>query len=223
MTLTNTHMDIAPKIGEGIFLTRDVAEILQLPYAKVRNWMLEFWDSRFGDGYKYSFGENGNKAINFYTLIEFYTFYQLRQKGLSSQKIQKAHSIISKQLNTPYPFARNVHTDGRQIWFDYLDEIINADGKAQIDIKSILEPLLHKIEFGKNDIAERFFPLSNSKNVVVDPKFQFGQPTVYGRNIRTETILRLFKGGEAKKNISALYDLSSKQVDDAIRYYKRTA
>lgn len=223
MESVSTHDSVAPSIGGGIFLTNDVAEILHLPYQKVRRWMIEFWDTQLAGEYQYSFGEKGNKAINFYTLIEFYTFYQLRLKGLSTQKILKAHSIISKDLNTHYPFARSVRTDGRQIWYDYLDQLINANGKQQLDLKPILAPFLDRIEFGKNDYAERYFPLPNSKNVVVDPKHQFGQPTVYGRNIRTETLFKLYEGGESKKNISILYDLTSKQVSDAIRYYKRSA
>ena len=151
-----------PRLGEGIFLTSDVAEILQLPYSKVRRWIVELWDNRLATDGTYSFGEEGNKAVNFYTLIEFYTFYQLRLKGVSAQKIQKVHKTISKELNTPYPFATNIRTDGKEIWYDYLDELVNANGKKQLDIKAVLEPFLHKIEFGKNILAELYFPLEKS-------------------------------------------------------------
>lgn len=212
-----------PRLGEGIFLTSDVAEILQLPYSKVRRWIVELWDSRFAAQGTYSFGEDGNRAVNFYTLIEFYTFYQLRLKGVSAQKIQKAHKTISKEINTPYPFATNIRTDGKEIWYDYLDELVNANGKQQLDIKSVLAPFLHKIEFGKNNLAELYFPLDKSKNVVVDPKKQFGQPTINGRNLRIDTIRKLYEGGEAKKNICFLYDLKNSEVEDALRYYKRAS
>ena len=210
-----------PRLGEGIFLTSDVAEILQLPYAKVRHWIIELWDNRFSISGTYSFGGKKNKAVNFYTLIEFYTFFQLRLKGVSAQKIQKAHNTISKELKTRYPFATNIRTDGKEIWYDYLDELVNANGKQQIDIKSVLDPFLHKIDFGKNNLAELYFPLENSRNVVVDPKRQFGQPIIHGRSLRIETIRKLYEGGETQKNISLLYDLKLSQVDDALRYYKR--
>lgn len=212
-----------PRLGEGIFLTSDVAEILQLPYPKVRRWIIELWDNRFAGKGKYSFGEFGNRAVNFYTLIEFYTFYQLRLKGVSAQKIQKAHSIISKELRTSYPFATNISTDGKEIWYEYLDELVSANGKQQLDIKSVLEPFLHRIEFGKNNLAELFFPLDGSRNVVVDPKRQFGQPIIYGRNLRVDTIRKMYEGGESKKNISLLYDLKPSEVDDALSYYKRAS
>ncbi len=44
----------------------------------------------------YTFGEEKNKAINFHSLLEFYIFYQLGVHGISSQKIKKVHSLISK-------------------------------------------------------------------------------------------------------------------------------
>ena len=212
-----------PKLGKGIFLTSDVSEILQLPYSKVRRWMVELWDNRLATKGTYSFGEDGNKAINFYTLIEFYTFYKLRVKGVSAQKIQRAHKTISKELNTHYPFATNIRTDGKEIWYDYLDELVNANGKQQLDIKSVLEPFLHKIDFGENNLAELYFPLERSRNVVVDPKRQFGQPIISGRNLRIETIRKLYEGGETRKNICQLYELKISQVDDALRYYKRAS
>jgi len=212
-----------PRLGEGIFLTSDVAEILQLPYSKVRRWIVELWDNRFAVQGAYSFGVEGNKAINFYTLIEFYTFYQLRLKGVSAQKVQKAHKTISKELNTPYPFATNIRTDGKEIWYDYLDELVNANGKQQLDIKSLLDPFLHKIEFGKNNLAELYFPLDKSKNIVVDPKKQFGQPIINGRSLRIDSIRKLYEGGETKKTICLLYDLKNSEVEDALRYYKRAS
>jgi uncharacterized protein (DUF433 family) len=212
-----------PRLGEGIYLTSDVAEILRLSYSKVRRWMVELWDSRFSESGRYSFGDSKNRAVNFYTLIEFYTFYQLRMKGVSAQKIQKAHKTISKELKTPYPFATNIRTDGREIWYDYLNELVGANGKQQLDLKAVLDPFLHRIDFGINSLAELFYPLDKSKNVVVDPKRQFGQPTITGRNLRIDTIKKLYDGGESKKNISLLYDLKPSEVNDALRYYKRAS
>jgi len=218
-----TYKTHEPKLGEGVYLTSDVAEILQLPYSKVRRWMIELWDNRLSENGKYSFGDPKNRAVNFYTLIEFYTFYQLREKGVSVQRILSAHKTISKELRISYPFATNIRTDGRNIWYDYLDELVNANGKQQLDLKSVLDPFLHKIDFGKNNLAQIFYPLDKSKNVVVDPKRQFGQPIVNGRSLRVETLRMLFAGGESKKNICLLYDLKPSEVDDALKYYKRAS
>ena len=212
-----------PKIGEGVFLIRDVAEILLLPYSKVRHWLIEFLEGRFSKDYRYALGSKDNRTVNFYTLIEFYTFYQLREKGLSSQKIQKYHEQLAKELNTPYPFARTIHTDGRSVWYDALGELVKADGKKQLDIKHILQPFLQKIQFGSNGLAERYFPLDNSKNIVIDPHHQFGSPTIAGTNIKALIIHDFYKSGESVENICNLYNITEKQVLDAIQYYNRAA
>lgn len=221
----NIQKNNIPKLGEGIFLVTDVAEILNLPLPKVRRWLLQFWDKNFGqEAGLYSFGEERNRAVNFYTLIEFYTFYQLKNKGLSTQKIQKFHRQISKELKTKYPFAHSeLSTDGKAVWYKHLENIIKADGKKQIDLVHILKPFLHKIEFGKNKIAEKYYPLEKSKNVVVDPKHQFGQPTISGTNIKTKTIYNLYRSGEPNENICNLYDISLKKVKDAVCFHQKVA
>ena len=219
----NTDNINYPKIGEGVFLIRDVAEILQLPYSKVRHWLIEFWEGRFSKDYRYSLGNKDNRTVNFYTLIEFYTFYQLRLNGLSSQKIQKYHHKLSDELGTFYPFARTIHTDGKSIWYESLGELIKADGKKQLDLKHILQPFLNKIHFGADGIAERYFPLNNSENIVIDPHHQFGSPTITGTNIKALIINDFYKSGENVENICNLYSITEAQVLDAIHYYNRAA
>src|SRR4051794_34897747 len=111
--------DFNHKLGAGIYSIPDVAFILKLPVAKVRRWMNEFWDSRMAqNSNRYSWGEGRNKATNFYTLMEFYVFYQLRELHVSTNRILTAHEDIAGQLNTPYPFGSSkVLTDGRNILF----------------------------------------------------------------------------------------------------------
>lgn len=205
-----------PKIGEGIFLTPDISQILNLPYQKVRRWLGEYWTG-------YSFGDANNQAVNFHTLIEFYTFYKLRTKGLSVNQINKYHAIIAEDLGTKYPFARNISTDGKNVWYEQLDDLIRADGKKQFDFKPIIEPFLHKIDFGDGLIAKRYFPLSNTKAIVVDPERQFGQPIINGTSIKAETIYNLYKGGEKKEFIADLYELKLSQVNHAIKYFTKAA
>jgi uncharacterized protein (DUF433 family) len=213
---------IEPKIGEGIFLTQDVSEILKIQYSRVRRWMIELWDKKFGNDFVTSFGEKGNKAVNFYTLIEFYTYFSLRKEKVPWQQIFKAHTTIAKDLNVRYPFATKLRTDGKKIWYEQLGNIIKADGKKQFDIESIIGPFLKRIDFGLDELAQRYYPLENSKLVVVDPKHQFGQPTIFGTNITTEIISKLHNGGETIKNIANLYDINEEQVKSAILYHKPT-
>lgn len=215
--IKHTFSKEAPLIGEGIFLSKDVANILRLPYSKVRHLMKGFWHNN-------AFGDDKNLAINFYSLIEFYTFYQLRLLGVTALEIKKAHSILAKELKIKYPFALSgIQTDGKKVWYETLENLIKVDGKNQFVIREFITKFLHKIEFGDNNLAKCFYPLPNSKLVVVDPKHQFGQPTIKGKNISISTIKKLYDGGETTQEIATLYDLKETQVAHALDYYKLTA
>ncbi|MEO8087034.1 MAG: DUF433 domain-containing protein [Bacteroidota bacterium] len=214
------------ELGGGIFLVKDVADILGLKLSKVRRWLKEFWDNRFATQFgKYSWGDDDNLAVNFYTLIEFIAFAKLREHGISAQRIQKFHCKLATQLNTPYPFAKTkLLTDKKDVWFEYYNEVVKLDGKNQIALKKILLPYLHKIEYDEvNSIALRYYPLGKTHKVVIDPDHQFGQPTIVGTNIKATVIFSLYKGKESRQNICHLYNLSKKQVDDAISYCKKIA
>ncbi len=226
MLAANTNNTI-PKIGEGIFLVKDVAKILRLDYSHVRRWILGYWDGHFKRDFNYTFGEDGNKAINFYSLIEFYIFYKLREQNVSAVEIKKIHERISEELQTPYPFALplDFYVENRKTktltWYGYLENLIKTDGKHQISL-NFVKPFLKHVDFD-NNLASRYFPLENTKSVVVDPKHQFGQPTISGTNIQTNTVFGLYQAGETKSTICKLYDINLPQVDAAIYYHKLRA
>ena len=221
-TLHTSGLNV-PQIGDGIYLPKDVAQLLELNYYKVRSLMNSLWSSK-------TFGAKGNRAINFYSLIEFYIYYHLREKGHSTQQIKLFHKNLSKNLNTPYPFAsinvldpkkKNKKSKNSKIWYEYKGTITRDDRINQQTISSFVTPFLKQVEFGDDNMAGRFFPLRHSLNVVVDPHHQFGLPVINGTNLQTKTIFRLYDAGESKDNICNLYDISENEVDDAIRLHTR--
>lgn len=219
---------IMPQLGEGVFIIKDVARILRLDYDKVRRWILGYWDHALKEDCNYTFGDKGSKAINFLSLIEFYTFFKLREKGVSAAQIRSLHEELSHKLGTIYPFAigKDFFVENRNrkklVFVDFADALWKNDKKEQLHFR-FLEAFLEKVEFNEDNLATRFFPLGKEKNVVVDPKHQFGQPTISGTNIKTQTIFNLHKGGETNENISTLYDIPVEKVRDAIAFHKSAA
>jgi uncharacterized protein (DUF433 family) len=211
------------ELGNGIYSLPDLAFILRLPQSKVRRWMNDFYNQRLGEKYNgnYSWGEGKDKATNFYTLIEFYIFYQLRENKVGTKAILNAHEQMAGQLKTPYPFASApVLTDGKSILYSLSDgTTINADKSRQIAFKQIIESFCKKIEFSNSKLAERFWPLGKGHRVVVDPHHQFGQPVIDKTNLLAETIFDLYKAGETKEFLSRLYNISVKEVNDAVALF----
>ncbi|MFN6380188.1 MAG: DUF433 domain-containing protein [Flavobacteriales bacterium] len=225
MTDLITKYQIHPNLGEGVYLSRDIAKILNLKPSLVRRWIVGYWSGDLDNRYSYTFGDGAEKAINFLSLIEFYTFFKLRESGISVDTLRKFHLKLSQQYNTPYPFAtsRNYFTEKKNaktfLYYDHLDTLIRFDDKHQFKLDFFKE-FLDQVEFDDNNLAIRFYPLKNSKNIVVDPKHQLGQPTITGTNLKTQTIYNMSKAGEPIENISLLYNVSINEINDAIAYHK---
>jgi uncharacterized protein (DUF433 family) len=213
-----------PSLGIGLYTIPDVANILNLDRTFVRRWLREYWDNQFrhkGRSYA-SWGKGREKAIHFFTLIEFYVFYQLRKQGVSAQNIAKSYEIIREELNTSFPFANSaILTDGKKIFYTRDGGlIINADKSKQINFKSIIEEFCHKIDFGKDLNALRYWPLGKEKNIVVDPHHQLGQPTVRNTNILAETLYSMYTAGEKIGFISSLYNVAESDVKASIEFFR---
>ena len=224
MTTTVLHKN---ELGYGFYTYADIAQLLGLPRAKVNRYLSAYWNERLG---KSLFNEdfswkvsNSVKAVNFYVLIELYICFQLQELGVNPKQVLKAREAIAHDTGLNYPFAtQDIFSDGRKIFYKLDDAVINADGTKQANLIKILNEFAQKIDF-ESGIAERFYPLINSKNIVIDPHHQFGQPTLTGTNINAEIIYAMFKSGESVATLAFLYDLKKEQIEDAIKFYQKAA
>lgn len=221
---------IKPRIGEGIYTVPEAAHILNLSTPKVRRWIKKYWEIDFpGENHaidSYTWGESRDKAFNFYTLIEIIAVHTFREIGVSFQKIKLAHEILAGILETIYPFSTSqLMTDGITIFYKYDDAaLLNLDKSMQTSFKRIIEPYCQKIDFDENNyLAERYWPLGKEHAIVVDPHHSFGQPTIAGTNITVDSLLTLIRAGEKKEIVASLYDISVREVDDAILFQHNRA
>ena len=219
MTFTNT-LDI----GNGIYTLREISQILRLDYHKVHRWLNKYWDGELGTRFQrsYSWSVDSSKAVAFHTLIEFYVMMQLAEAGVKTREVLKAHEELSKWSNTPSPFAQRevlekMRTDGKKVFFVIGDHSVTLDGTGQINL-DFIRIFFKNLDFGDDLMAERFWPLGRNKAILVDPKRKFGHPVIDGTNIYPETIHNLYKGGESEEYIAFLYEITTRQVKDAIEY-----
>jgi len=206
--------------GQGIYTAADAARILKVPYSKANYWFRYYAKHKFATSdFKYHFHVRDIVAVNFLTLIEMYVFYTLKEKGVKTNDIMEAHSVMADFLKTPYPFAKeDIYLNNKALLFSHKDLLISADKKLQTVIVQILKPFLSKIQFNDDRMANRFYPMGKKKTIVVNPENQFGQPVIEGTNILAQTVFLLSEAGESKKSIAKLYDLNIKQVSDAIEF-----
>jgi uncharacterized protein (DUF433 family) len=103
-------------------------------------------------------------------------------------------------------------------------QIVVADNAYQLVLRDVISQWTKRIVFDENDgLAFKYYPLGESKSVVVNRFNQFGQPIIEGTNVKTSTIYSYFLGGESNEAIAELYNLTESQVVDAIEYSKSAA
>jgi uncharacterized protein (DUF433 family) len=211
-----------PEIGSGVYSVPDAADILGFPIDKIRRWIKSYWENKFADdGTPYTWGEGRDRGFNFYTLVELIAIYALRENNVSFKKIIEARSHLKDTLNVEYPFAtKKVMSDGEKFFYQIDQELLlDVNLKNQYSFKDIVEPYCNKLDFDAIDtLAERFWPLGKDRNVVVDPKHRFGEPTISGTNIAVDIIAGMASKGEKISKIAKLYDLTEDQVTDAIEF-----
>lgn len=215
------------QLGAGIYTITDISILLGIPRYKVRRYLNDYWNEKLGKklfNETYSWTVDGKiKAVNFYTLIELYTCFQLQDLGVKPKEVLRSRYTMSRDLNLPYPFASSkLLSDGKRIWFEFKNCIVKADGSKQTDFVEFIQQFANKIEFNSKKIAEKFWPAGKENDVVINPHNQFGQPVLNGTNINAQVIFSMYESGEPLKAIGILYDLTEKQVNDAISFYKKS-
>jgi uncharacterized protein (DUF433 family) len=99
---------------------------------------------------------------------------------------------------------------------------ITLDGSRQFNL-DFVKLFFKKIEFDKELLAARLWPMGKSKTIVCDPRHKFGQPVIDGTNIQTEAVYKMYLAKEPVSFIAELYELSEQKVKDAISYHNNAA
>lgn len=215
-----------PKLGSGIYTAGDISRILQIKETKVRRWIKVYWDGELGTEYgqQYSWNITGNRAVSFHTMVEFYIMLLFSEVGVAPMAVTRAHQELSKMFNTPFPFARkevlqNIQVSGKDIYIEINGNIQQLNGTRQLALR-LIKQFYRNLDFDKDEIATRFWPMGKETAVVVDPARKFGSPVLADNNIYPETLYQHFLAGDPVNYLAHIYEISEKEVEDAIKFCK---
>lgn len=218
-----------PQLGAGVYTTKEIAQILQIPYNMVHTWINKYWDGELGKLYEqqYSWSVNDSRAVSFHSLVEFYVMVQFSLAGVPTRQVLNAHKELSRQFRTKFPFAQknvldSIQTDGKRVFLSQDGNIITLDGSKQLNL-DFLKGFFKKLDFDDDLIASRLWPLGKSHRVVCDPHHKFGLPVIAETNIQAEAIYKMYQAKEPIDFIAELYEIPVSHVQDAIALFKQTA
>lgn len=224
-------------VGVGLYTFAEASKLTNIPSRDLRRWL---------DGYSYKSRETSQhvrsaplwatelaeeeiEGISFHDLLEVRFVAAFRKYGVSLQTIRCASQHARCLFDHPYPFTcKRFQTDGRTIFAEAIEETGETQFldlvKKQYAFAQVIEPSLYRgIEFGKNELAQRWFPMNRSKAVVLDPQIAFGKPIITDAGVRTSTLYDAFRAEGTKLTVAKLFEISVAAVEAAILFEERLA
>ncbi len=208
----------------------ECAHILQVPAATVRTWAL---GRRYHTGQQEKFwhplvtiADRETPAASFRNVVELHVLAAMRRKHkIDMPVVRRAIKYLSKQLGIPRPLAdQQMLTDGKDLFVDQLGKIVNISQDGQLEMRSLMEVYLARIDRDPAGLPIRLFPFTririedSPKLVVLSPRIQFGRPCIAGTGIPTSVIAERYRAGESFEALAEDYGQPSLNIQEAIRF-----
>jgi uncharacterized protein (DUF433 family)/DNA-binding transcriptional MerR regulator len=165
--------------------------------------------------------------LSFRDLIELRFVKAFRDMGLALPTIRECYQRASEEVNDERPFStQKFRTDGKTIFLEITEGIQEAKlvdlRRRQNVFRTIVEPSLKDLEFDASAVA-RWYPLGiTRRSVIIDPMRAFGRP-VATSGVPTEVLNRAVTVEGSVAKVARLYDVSPREVRDAIAFEKKLA
>ncbi len=228
-------MSVPSLIGVGLYTIKEASRLSGAHPSAIRRWVR---------GYDYSYTRekrmqppvwradieriDGHISLSFLDLMEIRFIRAFRAHGVAWPVIREAALVACEIVEDNHPFTRRrFRTDGVRIFQEVKEretvKLLDLAGRAWV-FHEIIEPsLFHGIEY-EGDVMARWFPVSGSKAVVIDPSIAFGRPVLAREGIPTETIAAAVEANDDDfDGVSRWYDISKRAVGAAIEFERSLA
>jgi len=224
-------------LNAGIYTVTEAARLSGVPARRIRRWLSGYnwtssnkkrrasaavWEGQFKP-------IDGQPALGFLDLIEVKFVDAFLKAGVTWRTIRKAMEYARKKLpGTTHPFCtRRFVTDGREILLRAIhytnDTPLIEIANDQAVFGQLLEPFIIQMDFGKDDVLERWWPLGKDYGVAVDPRRNFGQPSVFQAGVPTRVLARSVKANESVEQVARWYELTVDSVKKAVEFENQLA
>lgn len=165
--------------------------------------------------------------VPFVGLAEAYVLNAFRQAGVSMQRIRPALLRLKDEIGLPAPLAnRRLKTDGVEILYEYgqqaqahgdtrmaedLSELVVVRNNQRV-FTEVVADYLTTITYDGNWVSTIHLRRFGDLDVIVDPRVNYGKPTLAERGIRIDDTLSRRRAGESVSDVAWDYDLDEADV-----------
>lgn len=220
-------------LNAGLYTVPEAARLTRVSVGKIRRW-LKGYDFRSGERVRHSDavwqGEltpiDNKLALSFRDLLELRFVDAFIHAAVSWRTMRRAHAKAQAKLKSSHPFCSNrIFTDGRSILLRQAEEdsdqaLINL-ANDQAEFARIVAPFQKELEFSGADIV--WWPLGKNREVVIDPRRNFGQPTVTKSGVPTAILARSAKANGSVAAVSHWFEVPEGEIRDAVEFETQLA
>jgi len=212
----------------GIYTIPEVAELVNAPQAAVRVWV-EGHTGKQDPVIDNQLGRVGGKtAVSFANLMELRFIARFSAAGVGLRDIRAIMKEASDTLKHPHPFATRTvfKTDGRKIVADIarrngLNLIYDLKTKNYEMPSVVMKSFKENVLFDPEGEAVAWTPRPDiAPNVIIHPKFSFGQPILDDSRIPTATIAKTAKVEGNTRFVAEIFEIPERHVRQAVKFEK---
>jgi uncharacterized protein (DUF433 family) len=217
------RLDADLRFNVPLFLIEEAAQHLGLPASTLRSWTRR----QAGPAplvHRLQPETPRSASLPFVGLVEAHMLRGFRELGLSAQGLRVSVTRLRNQFADEYALAtRRLATDGVSLLVDMAashDEPMwtrAIDGQAVIP--EVIDRYLKFVTWSKKDgyPARLRLKTYEGADVIIDPRFAFGQPVLERQKIRVQDILDAFWAGESPHTVAAELGVKTDEVEAVIR------
>lgn len=226
---------LGPAHTTPLYSGAQAAGLIRVAPATFRNWAVGYrYDTAAGEATAKPLitaapPRPGRAWVPFSGLAEGFVLAAFRAAGVPLQRIRPAIEALSTTIGLPAALASEaLMTDGAEILFDFgrhggdvgaaraVEELVVVRNGQHV-FADVVRDHLRSVTYDGGWITVIRPPGFGDVDVIVDPRLNFGRPTIAGRGVRVEDVLSRIRAGESARDVAVDYGLPMAEVRSLTR------
>lgn len=218
-------MPAATLLQTGIYTIPEASRLTQVSPWRIRRWLKGYeFKSKTGRHRSPAIWQGEvepierNMALGFHDLLEIRAVDAFLKAGVAWKTLRMAHSRAREMLNQNHPFCSNrFGTDGESIFIELRGAFWDA-ARLQRVFDRVIKPTLKNLDFVRRDEPERWWPRGREHLIALDPKRNFGQPSIFERGIPTRILANSLRANGSMEQVALWYETTVNAVQEAVDF-----
>jgi uncharacterized protein (DUF433 family) len=206
-----------------MYTQTEAAQLIGATQSSLQRWARGYQNPGFAAQGPLVTVERGGRGytIPFVGLAEAYMLRAFRKAGVPMARIRPTVEKLRDGMGLEHALAsERLKTDGAEILWELeggeKENRLVVVRNNQAVFREVVDEHLKNINYRDGFAGRIVLPGHYGTDVIVDPRVNFGQPTVTDYGVRVDDVLSRVRAGEAVEDVAADYDLPSAAVSNLI-------